>query len=84
MEKVRFGIVGLGNQGSYYTKGLFMENQIENGILSAVCDWNPSRLDAIKEALGDQEVGYFADFKEMLDSGLCDAVLIEVPHEDHP
>ena len=84
MRKVKFGIVGLGNQGSYYTKGLFMENQIENGILTAVCDWNPSRLDAIKEALGDQEVGYFADFKEMLDSGLCEAVLIEVPHEDHP
>ncbi len=84
MEKVRFGIVGLGNQGSYYTKGLFMQDKIKNGILSAVCDGNPARLDAIKEVLGDQDVGCFADFKEMLDSGLCDAVLITAPHEDHP
>ena len=84
MEKVRFGIVGLGNQGSYYTKGLFAKDKIENGVLSAVCDWNPARLDAVKEALEGRDVAYFGDFKEMLDSGLCDAVLVEVPHEDHP
>ena len=84
MGKVRFGIVGLGNQGSYYTKSLFAKDKIDNGVLSAVCDWNPARLDAVKEALEGREVSYFGDFKEMLDSGLCDAVLVEVPHEDHP
>ncbi len=83
MEKVRFGIVGLGVQGSYYSR-LFEKDKIENGVLSAVCDWNPARLDAIRQVLGDREVAYFADFLQMLDSGLCDAVLIEVPHEDHP
>ena len=84
MEKVRFGIVGLGNQGSYYTKGLFAEDKIENGVLTAVCDWNPAKLDAVKEALEDRDVAYFADFTQMLDSGLVDAVLVEVPHYDHP
>ena len=84
MEKVRFGIVGLGNQGSYYTKGLFAQDKIENGVLTAVCDWNPTKLDAVKEALEGRDVAYFADFTEMLDSGLCDAVLVEVPHYDHP
>ena len=84
MEKVRFGIIGLGNQGTLYTKALFMENKIENGVLSAVCDINPVKLNAIKEALNDENVGCFTDYKEMLDSGLCDAILVEVPHEAHP
>ena len=37
MKKVRFGIIGLGNQGTYYAR-LFNEGKIENGILSAICD----------------------------------------------
>ena len=56
MKKVRFGIVGLGNQGSYYTKGLFAQDKIENGVLTAVCDWNPTKLDAVKEALEGKNV----------------------------
>ena len=84
MEKVRFGIVGMGNQGTYYTKNLFTQDKIENGVLTAVCDWNPVKLDAAKELLKGRDVAYFADFTEMLDSGLVDAVLVEIPHYDHP
>lgn len=29
MKKIRYGIVGLGNQGSYYL-GLFLDGKIEN------------------------------------------------------
>ncbi len=84
MEKVRFGIIGLGNQGSSYTKNLFMGGRIENGVLSAVCDNNPAKLEAIKEHVEGKNVAFFSDYKEMLDSGLVDAVLVEVPHEFHP
>ena len=31
-----------------------------------------------------EDLVYFADYKEMLDSGLCDAILVETPHYDHP
>ena len=84
MEKVRFGIVGMGNQGTYYTKNLFTQDKIDNGVLTAVCDWNPVKLDAAKKLLEGREVAYFGDFTEMLDSGLVDAVLVEIPHYDHP
>ncbi len=84
MKKVRFGIIGLGNQGSYYVKRLLLANKIENGVLGAVCDWDSTRLEAVKESATDQQVGFFADYKEMLDSGLCDAVIVTAPHEDHP
>ena len=33
MEKVRYGIVGLGNQGSQYTAH-FVNGRIENGVIT--------------------------------------------------
>ncbi len=83
MEKVRFGIIGLGNQGTHYVK-LFEEGKIENGCIAALCDNNPAKIEAIKEKVVNSTVTYFADYKQMLDSGLVDAILIEVPHEQHP
>lgn len=84
MKKVRFGIIGLGNQGSAYVRSVFGANKVENGYITALCDINPVKIGAIKEAVTNKDVAYFTDYKEMLDSGLCDAVLIEVPHYYHP
>ena len=83
MKKIKFGIIGLGNQGSYYELQLFKEGKIENGELSALCDLNPVKLNYAKETL-EREVACFSDYKEMLDSGLVDAVLVETPHYIHP
>ncbi len=84
MDKVRFGIIGLGNQGNNYTTK-FIDGQIENGVLSALCDINPVKIDAMKKKEGiPEDVVYFTDYKEMLHSGLVDAVLVETPHYDHP
>ncbi len=82
MKKIRFGIIGLGNQGTTYAKNLFAQGKIENGVISAMCDIDPSRVERMKETFPD--VAYFSDYLEMLDSGLCDAVLIETPHYLHP
>ena len=83
MKKVKFGIIGMGNQGSYYAK-LFKNGEIENGELCALCDVNPVKLEKAKEMLEDKSIATFLDYKEMLDSGLCDAVLVETPHYIHP
>jgi predicted dehydrogenase len=81
MDKVRYGIIGLGNQGSFYLR-LFLEGKIDDGEVTAVCDINP---DKIKNA---QAKGFngatFADYKDMIASGLVDAILVEVPHYFHP
>ena len=44
MKKIRFGIIGVGNQGSSYIYGLFDKDKIENGVVSAVCDINPTKI----------------------------------------
>lgn len=84
MDRVRFGIVGLGNQGSSYMLNFFDKGEIVNGVVTAVCDINPKKLENIKAKTVNGAVAYFADYKDMLDSGLCDAVLVETPHYLHP
>ena len=84
MEKVRFGIIGLGNQGSAYIFNIFGKDKVENGYISALCDNNPEKIKNVKARLQDKSIEYFTDYKEMLDSGLCDAVLVETPHYQHP
>lgn len=82
MEKVRFGIIGAGNQGSYYT-GLFAQGLIENGVLTAVADTNPKKLDILGEKYPEMQFARFTDDEAFFDSGLCDVVLVETPHYDH-
>ena len=84
MEKVRFGIIGLGNQGSSYVFNIFDAGLVENGVLTAVCDTNPVKIENIKKGTKNNEIVYFDNYITMLDSGLCDAILVETPHYSHP
>ena len=87
MEIVRYGIIGLGNQGSSYARNIFetgKKGAAVDAVLSAVCDNNPKKIESFKNKTSLTELAYFSDYKEMLDSGLCDAVLVETPHYQHP
>ena len=84
MEKVRYGIVGLGNQGTNYAIKIFDGGKAKDAVVTAMCDINPAKIQAMKDKTANKEVKYFTDYREMLDSGLCDAVLVEVPHYQHP
>jgi len=81
MNKIRLGIVGIGNIGSSHAKTL-MGGKCPEFTLAAVADINPERLTWAKETLGDS-VRTFATAEEMLDSGLIDACIIAVPHYVH-
>ena len=82
MEKVRFGIIGLGNMGSGHAKYL-TAGEIDGAVLTAVCDVKESREAWAKENL-PEDVKFFYDYKELLASGLCDAIIVAVPHYYHP
>ena len=82
MDKVRFGVVGLGNMGSGHTRNLF-EGKIPGAVLTAVCDIKPDRLDSASGVCGDS-VAYFADSHEMIKSGLVDAVMNVEHGISHP
>ncbi|MDD7738451.1 MAG: Gfo/Idh/MocA family oxidoreductase [Fusicatenibacter sp.] len=82
MEKVRLGIVGIGNMGSAHAMTVF-EGKIEGMELAAVCDINPARLAWAEEKFQDQ-VKRYEDYQQMLESGDIDAVVIATPHKLHP
>ena len=82
MQKVRFGIVGIGNMGTAHCKNL-LEGKIANGVLSAICEPKQAKADAILSLAGAENVVAFSTYEEMLQSGLCDAVIVAVPPYDH-
>lgn len=77
MDNVRFGVIGLGNMGSYHAAHF---DQVQNAALTAVADSNPARLApyASKPA-----VKTFERWEDMIAGGLVDAVLIATPHYSH-
>ena len=82
MEKVRLGIIGLGNMGASHAKKIF-DGECPEIVLTAVCDIDLTKKDWAKENL-DESVAFFSDAKEMYKSGLIDAVIVAIPHYDHP
>lgn len=82
MNKVRLGIIGIGNMGSGHTKYL-RSGGVAGAELTAVCDINPDRIKWAKENLGPG-VLLFESAEALMASKAVDAVLIATPHYDHP
>jgi len=82
-EKVKLGIIGIGNQGSTYARRLVRENWVPEIEVAAIADINPARLDWARENVSP-DIAYFEDAIAMLDSGLIEACVISIPHYDHP
>jgi len=82
MDKVKIGIVGIGNMGTSHAIHLF-EGKVKDAELVAVCDKKQSRLDwAIKEFEGN--VATFLSIEELIAANCVDALIIATPHYDHP
>ncbi len=82
MEKVRLGIIGAGNMGTGHCENYLSGREPEIEI-TAVADRKASRRAWAKEHL-PEGVTIFHEGSELIKSGLCDAVLIAVPHYQHP
>ena len=82
MKKVRLGMIGIGNMGTGHCQNI-MDGKCPEIELTAVADINPDRLKWAADNLPESVVK-FDSAEELMDSGLCDAVHIAVPHYDHP
>ena len=82
MEQVRLGVIGIGGMGTNHVHSI-LDGKVPNMVLTAVADVRQSRLDWAKENL-PKEVAVFSDGKELIDSGVVDAVLVATPHYFHP
>lgn len=80
MDNVRIAVIGLTGVGSEHLKYL-MPGKVADCTLTAVCD--------IKEEVADEKaaeagVKAFYSHTELVESGICDAVLVATPHPFHP
>ena len=91
MEKVRLGIIGVGNMGSAHLNNI-MARKCPEIEVTAVADIDTARLDNAR-AIVDKaraehpeipEIATFTDAMELISSGQVDAILVAVPHYDHP
>ncbi|MBR3095346.1 MAG: Gfo/Idh/MocA family oxidoreductase, partial [Clostridia bacterium] len=74
---VRLGIIGVGNMGTSHTRK-FADGEIKEMRLVAIADRRPERLKVGSDI--HPGLACFDDGKALIDSGLCDAVIIAVPH----
>lgn len=81
MNEVRIGVIGLGNMGTSHAHKIY-DGQVSRMKLGAICDIAENRRAYAKENFPDVEV--FDDAETMMKSGLVDAIVISVPHYDHP
>jgi len=80
-QPVAIGIVGYGNMGTAHMQ-MHLEGAHKNIRIAAVADIKPERLAAAQKDLPG--VAVYNNAKELIDGGLCTAVLICTPHYDHP
>lgn len=74
---IRFGVIGVGGMGNGHSVCI---TKVKQARLTAVCDIDP----ATAEKVGKQfNVPYFLNHRQLIKSGLCDAITIATPHPSH-
>lgn len=81
-EKIRLGIIGIGNMGSTHAKNV-AAGKCPDFVLTAVADIKPDRL-AWAAAELPASVKRYDSAEALLEYGEVDACMICVPHYDHP
>lgn len=80
VKEVRYGIVGTGMMG---VEHVFNIAFLEGAKITAIADpHGPSRQAAVKAA-NDRSLKVFSDHRSLLDSGLCDVVVVATPNMTH-
>ena len=80
-EKVRIGVIGIGNMGMSHIQN-YIEGRMPETEFTCVADIDEKKFERAKEKLPG--VVCFNSATELINSGLCDAVIIATPHYDHP
>lgn len=72
---VRLGIIGLGNIGQQHIEHIL--TSVSGCEITAICSRQPKAISGLEKAR------HFSDYRQLMDSGLVDAVLIATPTMAH-
>ena len=82
MNKLHLGVIGLGNMGSEHCR-MVVSGKAPEIELCCVADLRQERREWAEKTL-PENVKVYASGQELIDAADCDAVIIAVPHYDHP
>ncbi len=77
---VRYGVIGTGMMGIEHIENI---RAMPGAEVTAVADPYPPSRQAAREALPGQDLAVFDDHRALIDSGLCDAVVLATPNMTH-
>ena len=78
---LKLGIIGAGNMGSAHAKNI-VDGKCPDIVITAMADRKESRREWVRDNVPGVQI--FAEGSELIASGVVDAVLIAVPHYQHP
>ena len=81
-SKIKLGIIGIGNMGATHMKNI-KDGKCPEIEVTAIADIDKNRLEWAKNQGYGENIAYFDNALDMLDSGLVDSCLVAVPHYDH-
>lgn len=76
--RLRMGVIGVGGMGTGHCRTM---KKVKEMKLVAVCDIDVETVDRVSSDFG---VPGFKRHKDLIKSGLCDAVIVATPHPSHP
>ena len=80
-EAVRYGVIGTGMMGVEHINNLL---HLPGARITAISDPHPESRDWAQLAVGlDAPLARFESHRQLLESGLCDAVVIASPNHTH-
>lgn len=80
MEKVRYGIVGTGIIAQAHYEGIKKNPKAK---LTCICDISEEQMDLFQEAMETGQIARYTNYKEMIQSGDADGILVCTPTSSH-
>ncbi len=78
-ETIRYGVIGTGMMGVEHIENI---RALDDAVVTAVCDTNVGSLERGVQVAGAQ-VSAFEHHRELIGSGLCDAIVVATPNHTH-
>ena len=84
MSAIRYGIIGCGSMGREHIENILaLSTQVGGAVVTAIADSHAASRDAASALFDGVRPQLFDDHRELLKSGLCDAVVVATPNYTH-